>query len=166
MSLPFRGGTFRASFSLGVLEHYSAAAQIRMISEMARVTCGVVIVMVPNTGSPVFRAMEEGEFASVDAELVYPDEGEQHKVDFDELSAATGLPLVKRGGLHIVPPSRIGSKHLTPSEREFYVRLCDKALRTPRVDALTTWMEIEEHCTSEELSRYGWFAFAVLDTSR
>jgi SAM-dependent methyltransferase len=160
MNMPFAENTFDVAFSLGALEHHPPRIQQRFFSELARVSRRI-IVLVPNTESPIYMTMEEKEFATMPVELVYPEEHQLYPVDLLRLCRSSELSVIENAALHIAPPKHIPRKYLTLESYEFFSDISSRALCNWEGSAMRTWLLIENQCSYEQRAKFGWFSYVV-----
>jgi SAM-dependent methyltransferase len=160
-TLPYSDSSFDVVFSLGALEHVPPEQQLIFVEELARVSRGQVIILVPNVASPIYQTMEEKEFATMPADFVYPEETEQYPVDLAALAAKCGLTVKDESALHIVPPPMIPDRFLDNTSQVFFNRIAQQADSAWRGDSISAWGTVESRIIPSEKQRWGWFSYAV-----
>jgi ubiquinone/menaquinone biosynthesis C-methylase UbiE len=161
LSLPFPPDAFDAVFSLGALEHYPLEMQRAMLLELVRVSRKWIVVLVPNVKSPIYRTMEEREFATMPLELVYPEENYLYEVDLVKIAQDSGLSVIESSALHIVPPRIIPERYLTDKAYDFFGRIVQQAQSNWNGNVRATWQAVESAISMEEKEQFGWFSYAA-----
>ncbi len=162
--MPFCNRSFDVVFSLGALEHHPENLQRLFFKELARVSNNLVIVLVPNENSPIFQTMEEQEFSTMPAQLVYPEEYTRNPVNLLQNAEAVGLTILDNSALHIAPPKLIPGKYLETTTYRFFQDLVNYAQQKWSGDALTTWWHVEKSVDKVFRSSWGWFKYIVCST--
>lgn len=157
--LPFRSGSFGLSVSLGLLEHFDIPAQHELVEEAARVTGSYIVIAVPNTNSPIFRAMCSIE-ASMAGAMGFPLEAHYYDVDFSKIAEYHGLKLQEQGAFHIPTPAYL-DRFAAAEEIAFFqgvVKAADDAYCGSASDA---WWSVERCLSKSERNKFGWFSYGI-----
>ena len=147
--------------NLGSLEHLPFKKQIQFVTYMTSLTRKYIAICIPNKSSYFFNTMEDSELSLSDNKLVYPEEFDQHIVEFDLLRKELGGKLVGRVGIHCIPTSITATKAI---EKQFGIQF------NPPRKSCVSYLQRLEHAEKFERSlqhqlvvKQGWFYCEIWD---
>lgn len=161
INLPFKSNFFDIVFSLGLLEHKSHKTQKAIFDELVRVCKNWIIILIPNTRSPIYKFMGDLEFIRMPKELIYPEEHFLYAIDFDRILQNKHVYKYESSAIHVVPPKVIPKKYLTDESYNFFSETAHRALNAWRGNVINTWYAVESEVDDKIKALYGWFSYII-----
>lgn len=166
-SMVYDDNQFDISYNLGVFEHLDQKDQERLIKEMARITKGIIFIIIPNPDSPLFKTLlyHEQELDSIAPGNIYPDRHKHFHVDLTDLLASGGFQVLGYSGISLAPSQDLNPKTLDDDVFEFFDKI-PKIIpmgegKERIINLMRFWQCVEKATSSEDLIKYAWFRYVI-----